>query len=115
MAANASTMTVRMEDEPQPDGRQRARMRAGRGGARARSWVCAVGRDGWAPARAGRRARAPGHARDAAPRNARTWGSGGPRSGHGCWGPRLGFVFDQFAMVSAVEPSSLPGSGALST
>ena len=81
-------------DEAQPDRRQRARDRAsgaamvrGRAGrvrAVGRAWRLGTGARRAAGARAG-------HARDAAPRS-----SGGPRSGHGCWGPRLGFAFDQF-------------------
>ena len=54
----------------------------------------------------------------AAPRAGRRAGGGtaaGAARDHGCWGPRLGFVFDQSAIVSAVEPSSVAGSGAFGT
>ena len=54
-------------------------------------------------------------ARHRAPVGARWRQCGGCRVGHGCWGARLDFAFDQSAMVSAVDPSSVTGSGAWST
>jgi len=56
----------------------------------------------------------PARARHRAPEGARVRHGDG-RSAHGCGSPRLGFVFDQSAMVLAVDPSSVFGIGASGT
>ena len=56
----------------------------------------------------------PAHARHRAPVGARVRHGDG-RSAHGFGSPRLGFVFDQSAMVLAVDPSSVFGIGASGT
>ena len=88
-----------------------------RGDASGTAWCAAapaparapVGRGGPGPVRGTARPRV--RARGAAARrHARGCAaSGGCRVGHGCWGPRLGFVFDQSAMVSAVDAVVGPG------